>query len=293
MLGNFQLTAIVKTGSRTVLLRIPLLQALQRTLSMSWQAQYDAFVGGVQEIPFNAGYQPEEHERFSLSSYNLPGWLVNETSQTISDLDAINSDDSCIDSIKGVVAFARSGAEGEVVLFQRFSRSHVIRPGRSLFLANGTYETTERPGLTLEAKLSAVYLRGSERLLFHNFRTVNAFLPLADFYEEASEEQIREVLTHKLLAAEDADALAKSSNQWFRRRFAMLRDSGVLDRCSAKQIQERARGYGVDVRLSNGKVVFPTDRSLAHIPLPFLNEEIFRGSITDTLYETNSKREAD
>ena len=27
--------------------------------------------------------------------------------------------------------------------------------------------------------------------------------------------------------------------------------------------------------------------------LQFLNEELFRGAITETLYETNSKREAD
>ena len=77
------------------------------------------------------------------------------------------------------------------------------------------------------------------KLLFHNFRIVNTFLPfLADIYEEASEQQIREVLAHKLLAPEDVDSLSTDSNQWFRKRFAMLRDSGVLE-YSAKQIQAR------------------------------------------------------
>jgi len=131
------------------------------------------------------------------------------------------------------------------------------------------------------------------KLLFHNFRSVNTFLPLADFYEEASEQQIKEVLGHRLLAPEDADALATDSNQWFRKRFAMLRDSGILDTYSARQIEARSKGYDVEIKVSKGRIVFPADRPAAKKLLQFLNEELFRGAITETLYETNSKREAD
>jgi hypothetical protein len=138
-----------------------------------------------------------------------------------------------------------------------------------------------------------VYLHSDQKLLFHSFRTVNTFLPLADFYEEASEQQIREILEHKLLAAEDANALAVDSNQWFRKRFAMLRDSGVLDNFSARQIKARSTGYDVAIHISKGSIVFPADKAAAKKLLQFLNEELFRGAITKTLYETNSKREAD
>lgn len=293
MLENFQLAAIVKQGGQIRLLRIPLHQGLQQTLAESWQVQFDAFVGDIQGIDFNAGYQPEQHERFCLQGYDLPDWLANETSQTVQDLDPINNNEALVDSIRGIVAFARDADGAELVLFQNFSRSHVIQPGRFLFLQNNTYETTERPGLTLDSKLSAVYVPADKKLLFHNFRTVNTFLPLADFYEEASEQQIREVLAHELLTPEDADASATDSNQWFRKRFAMLRDSGVLDHYTAKQIQLRSKEYDVDVHVSKGKIVFPADKPAAKKLLQFLNEERFRGPITETLYETNSKREAD
>ncbi len=292
MLENFQLTAIVKQHDDMRLLRIPLHQDLQQTLAGTWQSQLDAFMEDVQEINFNAGYLPEEHERFRLKDFELPEWIANETSQSADDLDPITAHEALVDSIKGIAAFARDDG-AEVVLFQNFSRSHVIKPGRSLFLRGDTYETTERPGLTLEGKLSAVYLRADSKLLFHNFRTVNTFLPLADFYEEASEEQIRKVLGHKLLAPEDADALATGANQWFRKRFALLSDSSVLSEYSAKQIQARSKGYDVEVHVSKGKIVFPAARGPAKKLLQFLNEELFRGAITETLYETNSKREAD
>lgn len=293
MLENFQLAAIVKQGGRTRLLRIPLHRALQDELAESWSAQYEAFVNDVDEIDFNAGYQPEAHERFRLQGYELPDWLAEETSHSVADLDAVTADDALLESTKGIAAFARNADGEELVLFQNFSRSHVIRPGHFLFLQNNTYETTRRAGLTLDSKLSAVFLRDADTLLFQNFRTVNTFLPLADFYEEASEREIIDVLNHELLAPEDAAALAAQSNQWFRKRFAMLRDSGVLDQYTARQIQQRSRGYDVDIHTSGGRIVFPADKAAAKKVLQFLNEELFRGAITETLYETNSKREAD
>lgn len=292
MLENFQLAAIVKQGSQTRLLRIPMHQALQDELATSWDAQYEAFVDDIDEIEFNAGYQPEAHERFILPDFELPEWLATENSQSIADLDAITNDDALLDTTKGIAAFAREDGV-EIILFQNFSRSHIIRPGRFLFLQNNTYESTQRPGLTLDNKLSAVYRPGDQTLLFHNFRTVNTFLPLADFYKEASEQEIRDVLDHDLLAPEDEDALAVNANQWFRKRFAMLGDSGILDNYTAEQIRDHSAGYEVDITVQDGKITFPADKREAKRLLQFLNEEIFRGAITETLYETNSKREAD
>lgn len=293
MFEDFQLAAVIKQGRNSRLLRIPLHQGLQDTLSESWLAQYEAFVDEIDEIDFNAGYQPEAHERFRLENYELPQFLAGENRQSVPDLDAISMDDALLDSAKGLVAFVRTEDGQEFLLFQNFSRSHVIQPGRFLFLQNDTYETATRAGLTLDQKLSAVYIPDQAKLLFHNFRTVNSFLPLIEFYEEASEEQIREVLDHDLLAPEDEDALALNANQWFRKRFAMLRDSGVLDTYTAAEIRTRSQGYDVDIQVANGKLVFPAEKPAAKKLLQFLNEELFRGPITETLYETNSKREAD
>lgn len=293
MLENFQLAVIAKRSGQTRLFQIPLHQGLQGTLAESWEAQYASFVNNIQEIDFDAGYNPEDHERFRLDAYELPAWLQAENSQSVATLDSISQHEDIIDFIKGIVAFARNEHGEELMLFQNFSRSHVIRPGQFLFLQNDTYETAQRPGLTLDGKLSAVYLRVEQKLLFHNFRTTNTFLPLVDFYEEASEHEILEVLGHDLLAPEDADALAVEANQWFRKRFAMLKDSGILDNYSAKQIKAQSKGYEIEIKIKNNQIVFPADKPAAKRLLQFLNEELYRGPITETLYETNSKREAD
>ena len=292
MLENFHLAAIVKERTQTRLLQIPLHQALQGSLAESWEAQNVKFVEGIEEIAFNAGYSPEKHERFRLADYEPPDWLAKENSQTIENLDTIASDEELIDSITGTVAMARSDQGEERVLFQNFTRSRVIRPGGFLFLDGNTYKSAERRGLTLDVALSAVYQPTERKLLFHSFRTVNTFLPLADFYQEASEQEIREVLDHPLLAAEDPDAAVGNANQWFRKRFAMLKDSGILDEYSAAEIQSRSDGHNVSIKVSNSEIVFPADKAESKRVLQFLNEELYRGPITETLYETNSKREA-
>ncbi|MXW63929.1 MAG: hypothetical protein F4Y00_09415 [Bacteroidetes bacterium SB0662_bin_6] len=293
MLENLHLAAIVKKTGTIRLLRIPLHQRLQGKLAESWHEQYTTFTGDVQEIDFDAGYKPEQHERFRIQDYELPEWLVGKDSLSVPYLDTINNNDVVLDAIQGIIAFARDSQGAELMLFQNFSRSHVIKPGYILLLEKDTYTTMKKPALTLDTKLSAVYLAADKKLLFHSFRTVNTFLPLTDFYEEASEREIRSILQHERLYPEDADALATGANQWSRKRFAMLRDSRVLDEYTAQQIADQSKGYAVNIRLKGDQIVFPADRAEAKRLLQFLNEELFRGAITETLYETNSKREAD
>lgn len=292
MFKDFQLVAIIEEGSQTRLLRIPMHQTLQDKLAESWQAQYDEFVEDIQEVEFDVGYKPEEDERFCLSNYDLPDWLAGENSRTLANLESIDNYDALINLIKGTVAFVRNNESEELILFQNFTHAQVIRPWRFLFLEKGTYSSAERPGLMLDKKLSAVYEPSESKLLFHNFRTANTFLPLSDFYKEASEREIRELLNHKRLAPEDPDALADGASQWFRKRFAMLKDSGILDQFSARNIKSRSKGHNVSIQISKGRIVFPADKTTAKRLLQFLNEELFRGPITETLYETNSKREA-
>lgn len=293
MLDNFQLAAIVKQGKGVRLLRVPLHQGLQDDLAKTWQGQFEAFFHDAQHIEFNAGYQPEDHEIFCLRKFDLPEWLANESSQSAANLDVLKNANEALGSIKGLIGFARDGKGDEVMLFQNFSRTHVIQPGNFLLLQGGTYQASSSPALVLDGKLSAVYLPKQEELFFQNFRVANTFLPLADYYQEASEQEIREVLGHACLVSENSSVVATEASQWARKRFAMLRDSGVLDKYSVADIKKRANGYNVTINVKKGKIVFPSDKHAVKKLLQFLNEELFRGAITETLYETNSRREAD
>lgn len=293
MLNHFQLVAITIKGKNIQLFRVPLTQALQQTLAGQWHGQYVDFTTDVDLIAFDAGYNPEPEERFRINDFALPEWLADHNSQTVAELPSIGDNEGRLAEIKALAGFAQIEAGEEVILFQNFSRSHVIRPGRSLLLANGIYDTNSKPSLTLGQHCSAVFYRGAARLIFAHFRSVNVYLPLAEYYEEAAEEDIREILAHDSLQAEDIDALAKDASQWFRKRFAILRDSKVLEDYSVQHIAAHSHGYDVELQLQDDKIVFPADKTKAKKLLQFLNEELYKGAITEKLYETNSKREAE
>lgn len=293
MLDSFQLAVIVEGRRERSLLRVPIHAALQQELAMQWGEQLNEFLDNIQKVPFNLGYHPENHERFSLSPFCLPPWLAETTCTNVDELDSIVGDEDLLDRIRGVIGFSHAADGAELLLFQNFSRGHVIQPGRFLFLQNGIYTTTPSRALTLASQLSAVYYIAERELLFKNFHNVNTFLLLANCIQEATDAEIREVLTQSIFVAEDVNVTVTTANQWVKKRFAMLKESSILDRHSAADIQRRGAQYGVRVQLDNDKIVFPADKVASKKLLQFLNEEIFRGAITETIYETNSKREAD
>lgn len=293
MLMDFQLAALIRTGKEWRLLRIPMHQQLQSTLAENWDQQCIAFLLDRQELPFSAGYMPEADEYFRLDQFQLPVWLQAGVAGGVQHLDPINDAENLADSIKAVVAFARTELGEELMLAQGFSQSHVIAPSRFLFLEGGTYISPARPGFTLASRLTAVYRIAEARLLFENFRNTNAFLPLMNVVAEASDQEIHEVLNHALLMPQDANKTITIANQWFRKRFAMLRASGILDQYTTAQLVERSTGYEVALEVRDNRIVFPADKAAAKRVLQFLNEELFKGAITEKLYETNSKREAD
>lgn len=297
MLEELHLVALLKERNQLTLRRIPLVGELQATLTEQWQDQLDDFLLEAEEIDFDPGYTPEAHERFSLQDFELPDVVSAESSGTVRLLDPINMQGAEPFLIKAMLGFARQDDGSEVVLTQSFSKSHIISPGKFLFLARDRFETSAAPALSLADQLTAVYYPAQQKLLFKNYRATNAIFSLMDFYKEATEEEIKAILAHEKLAPVDADALAKGASQWFCKRFALLNDSEILDQYTVPQIVQNSMGYDLDIQIDNStgqdRIVFPAEKAPAKKLLQFLNEELFRGAITERLFETNSKRIAD
>lgn len=292
MLKNFKLAVLVKVEGDFQLFSVPLTSTLQNDFAVSWEFMRSDFCEQKTEISFDAGYSPEKHERFVISSFDLPNWFVEVTSRNVSKKPSLGDAPEKISAIKAVVGFANDGHD-EVILFQSFGPSHVIKPKSSILFKQKNFESNDEVGLSLSDKLTAVYNAKNKKVIFFHYGATNVYLPLAEFFEEASEDKIREILSHDKVVIKNPDALAKGASQWFRKRFSMLDASGVLDDYEPSDIKAKSNGYDIDVVVESGKLVFPENKTEAKQLLQFLNEEIYKGAITDTLYETNSKREVD
>ena len=295
MLENFHIVAIIKEQTEWKLQRISLDGTLQNTLANEWAKQYQRFINDKEEKDFSIAYTLGIGEVFTICPYKLPDWLAGKDSENIRNTEQAPINASLARSVKGVVAFARDDEDNELMLFQNFTRSQVIGPGgliMRLSRSRNTYTSIEDSALRLNNRLVAVYSPKEETLLFDSFRSVNTFLPLSDHYYTASEEDIDSLLSHKLFKCQDKQKIVDNATQFIRRRFAILKDSEILDRLSAEDVRDRAARYNVEIPVQHDKIVFPTENDDAKVVLQFLNEEIFQGALTDEFYETNSKKKA-
>lgn len=283
----FHLFAIVKIATKRHLESVPIHRDLQESLALDWKGQLQDFVREITEIPFDVGYTPGDSERFVLHDFDLPDWIVPVIESDAIEIHEIEEDG--LDRISGMVAVSQDRNERRCLLFQNFTRSRVISP-RALWWSQNAYTQTGKAGFSLSDSLSAIYYLDEKKLIFSKFTTVNSFLPLMDHYWVASDEQIREVLANPLFAVDDIDTVAYRPTQWIARRFAILRESGILDKVSAEDVTQKARDYRLEIPERNGKIVFPSARAEQKKVLQFLCEEVFRGALTATIYETNSKK---
>ncbi|MFI8742940.1 Kiwa anti-phage protein KwaB-like domain-containing protein [Stutzerimonas zhaodongensis] len=294
MLEHLHLVALLKERKHITLRRIPLVAELQAMLTEKWQRQLDDFLLEAQEIDFDPGYTPEAHERFRLEDFALPEVVAAEHSDSVRHLEPIDMQGAEPSQIKAILGFARQDDGSEVLLIQSFSKSHIINPGQFLFFNRNNFESSETPALSLSDHLTAVYYPAQQKLLFRNYRVANTIFNLADFYKEATEDDIKAILAHGKLAPVNVDAIAKGASQWFCKRFALLKDSEILDQYTVAQIINHSNGYDLDIQIDvttgQDRIVFPAEKAPAKKLLQFLNEELFRGAITERLFETNSKR---
>ena len=293
MTREFHLLAVVVNGQRSKLLRIPLHSSQKQDMMKNWDLEYVSFIQDFQQIEYRAGHNLKNQQCFRFIDFELPQWIAEQTIETIATVAEIGADNETFNRIQGTVAFTRNYNNEEVLLFQDFARSNVISPGRFLQFADTSYRLTEHSGFLLKQKLSAVYHPSDRKLLFRDFRGVNSFLPIFEFYKKVSEQEIRDLLTNSLFLTEDPDAWAKGASHWFRVRLLRLRESGLLDRFSAQEIKARSDGFDIPIELVGDRIVFPTDSDSAKELLVFLNEEYFKGPLTDTIYRTNHKTRND
>ena len=286
---EFHLVAIVRNYNRFTILRLPLSPSLEQRLKESWTEEYELFTDDLNQIDYRIGPKLLEKQCFRLQGFNLPIWIGNYDSTNAASIVEIDRKKGIYESIQGTVVFTRNKQGEEILLFQDFAQSNIISPDRYLQFEGNSYRNSENYGLLLDRQLSAVHVPKLGLLLFRNYRAVNSFLPISSFIQNASMHEVTELLQHDRLATEDIDRWVNGADSWFRKRFLMLKESGILDRYSAEEIKFRSIGFDVSIHLKEGKIVFPSDYRSAKKLLQFLNEDLYRGVFTGTVYDAKSK----
>jgi hypothetical protein len=91
---------------------------------------------------------------------------------------------------------------------------------------------------------------------------------------------------------EGSTEFIEEANTWERRKIASINDSGILSNIPASKIKTLAKQSGISIKVADKKVVLPTDRTERRLVLAFLDEDIYKGVFSQTVFQTNSKKKA-
>ncbi len=288
MNSGLLLFAITIKKDQTTLLKVPLNQDESDKLSRSWGPLQSSFYpDGCNKIGFLPGYTPELEEIFSDKPYNLPnGFLGMDEYDNLDTFVILRTNNN----LKGFVASINSEKDGRILLFQRFAKFQIIRPGFSLTDISGTFSVFDKPSVTFRRSLDAIYNTRERELYFRNYHNVKGFLPMKSVFREATEDDVKRMLTGKNLVAEDIESTLNNLDNRMIEQFSLLDQSNVLETRSIGEIKEIARPYKVDIEVIDNKVVLPAKRKAAKDVLMALNDNFYTGPMSGNKFVANSKR---
>ena len=144
----------------------------------------------------------------------------------------------------------------------------------------------------VEDKVHAIFENG--RLYFQSYTIANQIFSLIDFVTEATNTEIESFGDIEGINV-NTENIKHIANIKTRRLIKLLSNTDNIETFMRKTSRTRAnllRKYGVNAQINeNNELVLPTNNVVElNRTLEFLNEDIFRGVITDRLYRSNSKK---
>lgn len=144
----------------------------------------------------------------------------------------------------------------------------------------------------VEDKIHAIYENG--KLYFQSYTIANQIFSLIDFVTEATNTEIESFGEIKGIDV-NAENIKHIANIKTRRLIKLLSSTNNIVTFMRKTSRTKTsflKKYGINAQINgNNELVLPTNNVVEpNRTLEFLNEDIFRGFITDSLYRSNSKK---
>lgn len=265
-----------------------------RNINRNLSDQFEFFNSKHEEDYFMVNTEDEDSGNFNymIEDYELPEWLDGKNSMSETSIPKVNSARLITTSISAILVLAYTKDYGEIMLFQKFSKANVIRPGRWIPLTENrdTYRLEKPNVLTFPSKLTAVYFSDQKKLLFDNYHNASNFLPLKEFFDRVSEFHIDEVFSHKNVSTANKTGIEKNSSSLIKRKFIKLNRLETLNSFSVDYLREKAQRGGIEIPIHKGKIQFPLDpRSLRRV-LYFLTKDILEDPLDEQFYEVTGRK---
>jgi hypothetical protein len=285
------LFALTSDPARRIV-RIPLAANVQKEMDETFSDQEKRFRASSEEqIPFDGKYKPDDGECLFIDDYDdiddLHGAIQNPLR-----IPAIVAATNEFEAIKALFVGSSDGGR-KIALIQSFDKRRIISTkGLSIFHAAAVFKKVEGVGLTIGTSLSAVL--EDSKLSFFNFHSARQIFDLSQYFREATDDDLNEFVGSEMLKVADLNGFVAISDNWVRRKVALVMQSGILERIDFEATKDAALVFGISLRTEvDGErvaLVLPEKKSELKKLLRFLDEDYFQSVLSSTPHLSNSKR---
>ena len=249
-----------------------------------WEPSYARFISDeITEVAFNGSYKPAKEEVMYVTM-DLPACFADIPNNTN------NYNEIAIpgDSIKTVCLYHNGS-----YYFQNFMNNYIVKASNiALFWSNDTFKKfEEQKAFTIEETVNAIYHDG--KLYFRSYASARQIFDLTAFYTEATNADIDNVLGNNVFLGSDCEWMKENSDSVMRKQIKSIKDSRILAglNVTTKSFRSWAKKAGIPEGVYNtGNLVFPKNKKECKVILSFLNDDIFEGHFTKSIYLSDSKR---
>lgn len=257
--------------------------ALQEIVTL-WARSYSKFVDdSLTEVEFDGTFKPDKDEvlyvtmALPLAFADIPNNTNNYNEIVIPG-----------DNIKSIGLYHDGN-----YYFQNFMNNYILKTTNvPLIWSDNTYKKfDDQKAFTIEENVAALYHEG--KLYFRSYANARQIFDLTSFFREATNVDIDNMFSKPVFHGTDCEWMKQNSDSIMRKQIKSIEDSGILDGLDVTKrtfkIWANKAGIPKDY-YKNGTLEFPKSKKGCKMLLSFLNDDIYEGHFTKSIFWSNSKR---
>lgn len=295
MFKDKSLFVLLVSGNSDEVARIELTKGTQKNVCELFDIAYNDLTQNKTAIAFTGTYNPEATEILAIKDFNIDGIILDAINNPIGIREFI-PDLTNLPEIKALFVGKKISKKGKsdkyIIAFQRFRKDQYInRKGVNLFHNQNTFEMDKRYGLTINKMVDCAF--DEKGLTFCSYYFARQIFDLSEYYRIATDSDVETFINNPKIQIENRAIFMLHADSWVRRKIALIDDSGIFEKFTVKDIKAKAKIIGMSLSIIKNKINIPSDKKELKNVLKFLDEEIYKGTFSDELYQTNSKRIAE
>ncbi len=288
------IAAMLRTNGQTTIKRVRISQSIQQELKDYIFSSLEDYINHerVERVEFTGEFKPDNDQVFMIANFELP-FDTDFISNTI------NLETLQINEIESIYGLIFSEQEKNEIIFQTFDSRKILgnKKWYELVYNQNDFVRFNKKGIIIDKRIDGVYLRNEQTLLFRSFHNISRLFDMKDYYREATNEEIEEFGSNELINVDNIEDLHQIADTQIRKYIYLIQKNEILNNLQEKGKFSKAKEFANKFEIGNlfdeneQKITIPVqNKKKTKLLLKFLNEDIYEAPITDSRYETNSKR---